>query len=169
MITTKRGDTLRMVSPAVLVRVRIQWGGDVMKEEPEPIWPLLVVAAVVAVGTFVGSMSFDWWGTTVFRSTLVMCVILVLLADIQMIRHYRRDRKKEVPKTDERLDKLVAHAMAYSFRVGILFMIALIFANLTIVTMDVVIALSISVFVMAGTFFVTYWHFNRKGDVGVLP
>jgi uncharacterized membrane protein YfcA len=140
-----------------------------MKEEPEPIWPLLVVAAVVAVATFVSSMSFDWWGNTVFRSALVMCVVLMLLADIQMIRHYRRDRKKDVPKTDERLDRLVVHAMATSFRVGILFMIALIFANLTIVTMDVVIALSVSVFVMAGTFFVTYWHFNRRGDVEVVP
>jgi uncharacterized membrane protein YfcA len=140
-----------------------------MKEEPEPIWPLLVVAAVVAVGTFVGSMSLDWWGNTVLRSILIMCVILILLADIQMVRHYRRDRKSDTPKTDERLDRLVVHAMANSFRVGILFMIALIFANLTIVTMDVVIALSVSVFVMTGTFFAAYWHFNRKGDVGVVP
>ncbi|MGC1120360.1 MAG: hypothetical protein WBA22_04625 [Candidatus Methanofastidiosia archaeon] len=139
-----------------------------MKEEPEPIWPLLVVVAVVAVGTFVGSMSLDWWGNTVFRSTLVMCVVLVLLADIQMIRHYRRDRKRDVPKTDERLDRVVVHAMAYSFRVGILFIITLIFVNLTIFTMDVVIALSVSAFAMAGTFFVAYWHFNRKGDVQVV-
>ncbi|MBU6998190.1 MAG: hypothetical protein HXS41_12850 [Theionarchaea archaeon] len=138
-----------------------------MGEEPEPMWPMLVVVAVIAVATFVGSMSLDWWGNTVFRSTLVTCVVLVLLADIQMIRHYRQNRKRDVPKTDERLERLIAHAMAHSFRVGILFMTALIFANLTLVTMDVVIALSLSVFVMAGTYFIAYWYFNRKGDVQV--
>ncbi|MBU7015002.1 MAG: hypothetical protein HXS52_07960 [Theionarchaea archaeon] len=138
-----------------------------MKEEAQPIWPLLLVAGVIAVGTFVGSLSLNWWGNTVLRSTLVMCVVLVLLADVQMIRHYRGRRNKDVPITDERLDRLMVHAMAHSFRVGVLFMIVLIFANLTVITMDVVVALSGSVFVMAGTYFVSYWYFDKKGDVEV--
>lgn len=140
--------------------------GDIMKEEPEPFWPLITVVGVLAVATFVISLSVEWWGNTVYRSAIVTALVLVLLADIQMVRDYRRKKKAGIPKSDERLDKIVVYASTYSFRVGIFFMIVLIFLHLLkVLNMDVVVALSASVFAMAGAFFVSYWYYDRKGDV----
>jgi hypothetical protein len=137
-----------------------------MREEPEPLWPLLTVAGMLAVLTFVISMSVEWWGNTVLRSTLVTALILMLLADIQMIRHYRRERAQSLPKTDERLEKIVIYASAYAFRAGIFFMILLIFAHLLeLFTVDTVLGLSASVFVMAGAYVVFHFYFTKKGDV----
>ncbi|MEA1993872.1 MAG: hypothetical protein U9N35_05705 [Euryarchaeota archaeon] len=137
-----------------------------MKEEPEPLWPLLTVAGVLAVLMFVISMSFEWWGNTILRSALVTALVLMLLADIQMIRHYHRERAQNVPKSDERLDRIVIYASAYAFRVGIFFMIMLIFAHLLeVLTMDTIAGLSASVFVMAGSYFVFHLYFNKRGDV----
>jgi uncharacterized membrane protein YfcA len=139
--------------------------GEPAKEEPEPFWPLITVAAAVAIATFVMSMSLEWWGNTVYRSVLITALVLMVLADIQMIRDYYRKKRAGVPKSDERLDRIVIYASAYSWRVAIPFMIALVILNLLKVSMDPVVALSASVLVMAGAFFVFYWHFNRKGDV----
>lgn len=139
-------------------------GGGTMKE-PEPFWPLITVASVLAVATFVISMSVDWWGNTVSRSAIITALVLILLADIQIVRDYRRKKAAGIPKSDERLDKVVVYAMAYSFRVGIFFMIVLIFLHLLkVLNMDLVVALSASVFVMAGAYVVSYWYFDKKGD-----
>jgi hypothetical protein len=137
-----------------------------LKDEPEPLWPLLTVVVVLAVATFAISMSVEWWGNTVLRSILVTALVLIVVANVQMIRYYRGQRTHDVPKSDERLDKIIIYASAYSFRAGILFIIVLIFANLlNVVTIDTVPALSASVFVMAGTYFAFHWYFDRKGDV----
>jgi len=147
-------------------RIKEFRGDKKMKEEPEPLWPLLTLVGIVAVAVFAISISIEWWGNTVLRSTLVTALILMLLADIQMIRHYRRERAQNVPKSDERLNRIVIYASAYAFRAGIFFMIVLIFAHLlNFITMDIVYALCTSVFVMAGSFFVFYWYFNKRGDV----
>ncbi|MBU7017404.1 MAG: hypothetical protein HXS44_07840 [Theionarchaea archaeon] len=137
-----------------------------MSEEPEPVWPLLLVVGVVMVATFGISMSVDWWGNTVLRSGLVTALVLVILADIQIVRNHYRKKAAAIPKSDERLERIVVYASTYAFRVGIIFMIVLIFLHLLkVFDVDVVIALSLSVFAMAGTFFVFYWHFDRRGDV----
>jgi len=137
-----------------------------MKEEPEPLWPLLTLVGIVAVAVFAISMYIEWWGNTIPRSVLVTALILMLLADIQMIRHYRRERAQNVPKSDERLDRIVIYSSAYAFRVGIFFMIVLIFAHLLeVLTMNTVVGLSASVFVMAGSYFVFHLYFNKRGDV----
>lgn len=137
-----------------------------MSKEPEPFWPLITVAAVTAVAVFVISMSVDWWGKTLYRSGLITAFVLMVMADIQMIRDYRRKKKAGIPKSDERLDRVVIYASAYSFRVGIFVMIVLIFVNLLkIVSTDAVEALSASVLVMAGSFFAFHWYFDKKGDV----
>lgn len=139
--------------------------GIPMREEPEPLWPLLTVAGVLAVLTFVISMSVEWWGNTLLRSTLVTALILMLLADIQMICHYYREKARSLPKTDERLERVVTCASAYAFRAGIFFMIVLIFAQLFgVLTVGTVAGLSASVFVMAGAYFVFHWYLNRRGD-----
>ncbi|MBU7013117.1 MAG: hypothetical protein HXS46_20745 [Theionarchaea archaeon] len=137
-----------------------------MKEEPEPFWPLIITAAVLAVAVFVISMSIEWWGNTVLKSALVTALVLMVLADIQIIRDHRRKKTEGVPKSDERMEKMVVHASAYSWRVGIFFMMVLIILSLTkVITLDVVVALSVSVFVMAGAYFAFYWYFGRRGDV----
>jgi len=134
--------------------------------EREPVWPLITVAAVVAVAAFTMSMSLDWWGNTVYRSALVTAFVLIILADIQIARDYRRKKARGVPKSDERLDRIVVYASMYSFRAGIICMIVLIFLHLLrILDMDTVGALSVSVFVMAGFYFAFHWYFDRKGDV----
>jgi uncharacterized membrane protein YfcA len=146
------------------------WNGGTMKEEPEPVWPLLLVVGVVMVATFGISMSVDWWGNTVLRSALVTAFVLVILADIQIIRDHYRKKAAGIPKSDERLQRIIVYASMYAFRVGIIFMIVLIFLYLMkVLNADVVVALSLSVFVMAGTFFVCYWYFDRRGDVEVIP
>lgn len=135
-------------------------------EEPEPLWPLLLVAALLAVTTFAISLSADWWGNTVLRSALVTALVLIVLTDIQIARNHYRKRVQGIPKSDERSERVGMCASTYSFRVGIFFMIALIFLHLSnVLAMDAVIALSGSVFVMAGTFLVSLWYFDRKGDV----
>ncbi len=127
------------------------------KDEPEPLWPLLVAAALLAVATFAISLSVDWWGNTVVRSLLVTALVLIVLADIQIVRDHYRKRAQGIPKSDERLERGGMCASTYSFRVGIFFMIALIFLHLTkVLAMDAVAVLFASVFVMAGTFFVPY-------------
>ena len=137
-----------------------------LNKDPEPLWPLITVVAVLGVAVFSISMSFDWWGNTVYRSALITAFILMLVADVQIVRDYRQKKAAGVPKSDERLDKIVAHASTYSFRAGIFFMIVLIVAHLVkVLELDVVVALSASVFIMAGVFFVTYWYFDRKGDI----
>ena len=141
-----------------------------MGEEPEPVWPLLLMVGVVVVATFGISMSVNWWGNTVLRSTLVTAFVLVILADIQIVRHHYRKKAAGIPKSDERLQRIVVYASTYAFRVGIIFMIVLILLHLLqVVDADVVVALSASVFVMAGTFFICYWYFDRRGDVEVIP
>ena len=140
-----------------------------MSEEPEPVWPLLLVVGVVMVATFGISMSVDWWGNTVLRSGLVTAFVLVILADIQIVRDHYRKKAAKIPKSDERLERIVVYASMYAFRVGIIFMIVLIFLHLLrVLDADVVITLSLSVFAMAGTFFIFYWYFDRKGDVKVI-
>lgn len=138
----------------------------IMKEESEPVWPLITVAAVVAVAVFATSLSIEWWGNTVLRSVLITAVVLMVLADIQIARYYRRKKAEGIPISDERLEKMVIYASAYSWRVGIFFMIVIVLLDLArVITLDVVAALSASVFVMAGAYFVFYWYFGRKGDV----
>lgn len=137
-----------------------------MKEEPEPFWPLIITAAVLAVAVFVISMSVEWWGNTVLRSVLITALVLMVLADIQIARYYRRKKAEGVPMSDERLEKMVIYASAYSWRVGIFFMIVIILLDLArVITLDVMAALSMSVFVMAGAYFAFYWYFGRRGDV----
>ena len=137
-----------------------------MKEESEPFWPLIITAAVLAVAVFVISMSIEWWGNTVLRSVLITAVVLMVLADIQIARYYRRKKAEGVPLSDERLEKMVIYASAYSWRVGIFFMIVIILLDLArVIRLDVVTALSASVLVMAGAYFAFYWYFGRKGDV----
>ncbi len=137
-----------------------------MKEEPEPFWPLIITAAVLAVAVFVISMSIEWWGNTVLRSVLITAVVLMVLADIQIARYYRRKKAEGEPMSDERLEKMVIYASAYSWRVGIFFMIVIILLDLArVITLDVMAALSMSVFVMAGAYFAFYWYFGRRGDV----
>ncbi|MBU7048396.1 MAG: hypothetical protein HXS54_18345 [Theionarchaea archaeon] len=140
-----------------------------MSEEPEPVWPLLLVVGVVMVATFGISMSVDWWGNTVLRSGLVTAFVLIILADIQIVRDHYRKKAAKIPKSDERLERIVVYASMYAFRVGIIFMIVLIFLHLLRgLDADVVVALSLSVFAMAGTFFIFYCYFDRKGDVKVI-
>ena len=137
-----------------------------MKEESEPFWPLIITAAVLAVAVFVISMSIEWWGNTVLRSVLITAVVLMVLADIQIARYYRRKKAEGVPLSDERLEKMVIYASAYSWRVGIFFMIVIILLDLArVIALDVVTVLSASVLVMAGAYFAFYWYFGRKGDV----
>lgn len=137
--------------------------------EREPFWPLLLVVAVLAVAVFTLSLSVNWWGNTVYKSVLVTALVLMVVADIQIIRDYRKKKVQGIPRTDERLDKIVVYASMYSFRVGILFMSVLIFSNLfDVVATDTVTALSASVFVMAGVYFVFHWYFDKKGDVEVI-
>ena len=137
-----------------------------MKGESEPIWPLITVAAVVAVAVFASSLSIEWWGNTVLRSVLLTAVVLMVLADIQIARYYRHKKAAGIPISDERLEKMVIYASAYSWRVGIFFMIVIILLDLArVITLDVVTALSASVLVMTGAYFAFYWYFGRKGDV----
>ena len=137
-----------------------------MKEEPEPFWPLIITAAVLAVAVFVISMSIEWWGNTVLRSVLITAVVLMVLADIQIARYYRHKKAAGIPLSDERLEKMVIYASAYSWRVGIFFMIVIILLDLArVITLDVATALSTSVLVMAGAYFAFYWYFGRRGDV----
>lgn len=139
---------------------------DKKETEPESLWPLVTVAAVLAVAVFAISMSVDWWGNTAFRSLIVTALALITLADIQIVRDHHRKKQEGIPKSDERLERILVYASSYSWRIGIFFMIVLIFANLlSSYTMDVVVALSASVFIMAGAFFVFTWYFGRKGDV----
>ena len=134
--------------------------------EREPFWPLITVVAVLAVATFSISMSLDWWGSTVSRSGLMTALVLMVLADVQMLRDYRHKKARGIPKSDERLDRIVVYASTYSFRVGLICMIALIVLHLLrIVDMDVVTALSVSVLVMAGIYFAFHLYFDRRGDV----
>lgn len=134
--------------------------------EREPFWPLITVAAVLAVAAFSISLSLDWWGSTVYRSGLVTALILMVLADVQIVRDYRRKKARGIPKSDERLDRIVVYASTYSFRAGLICMIALIVLHLLrIVDMDVVTALSVSVLVMAGIYFAFHVYFDRRGDV----
>ena len=141
-----------------------------MNDTREPFWPLFVVVAVLAVAVFTISLSINWWGNTVYKSVLVTAVVLVIVADIQIVRDHYKKKAKGIPRSDERLDRIVVYASTYSFRVGILFMIVLIFLHLlNMIAMDTVSALSASVFVMAGVYIVFHWYFDRKGDVEVVP
>lgn len=137
-----------------------------MSDTREPFWPLLLVVAVLAVAVFTFSMSINWWGNTVYKSVLITALVLVIVADIQIVRDHYKKKVQGIPRSDERLDKIVVYASTYSFRVGILFMIGLIFLHLlNLIATDTVTALSASVFVMAGVYVVFHWYFDRKGDI----
>lgn len=136
------------------------------KSVSEPFWPLATAAVGLAVAVFAVSMSIDWWGNTLYRSALVTALALIVVADIQVLRDHYRKKVEGIPKSDERLNIVVAYSSAYSFRGGILFMMALIFLHLfKVVAVDTVVALSASVFVMAGTYVGFHWYFERRGDI----
>lgn len=136
-----------------------------MSEEAEPIWPLLLVAATLAVATFSLSLSVEWWGNTVYRSALICVLVLTVVADLQLVRnHYKKTGG--MPKSDERLDKVIVYASAYAFRVGICLMVVLIFLQvLTATRVNSVAALSVTMLVMTGSYLASSLYFERKGDV----
>ncbi|MGD2248834.1 MAG: hypothetical protein PVF58_10555 [Candidatus Methanofastidiosia archaeon] len=137
-----------------------------MSKESEPFWPLVTVTGVIGIAVFVISVSVNWWGGTVVRSGLVTALVLMLVADIQMVRYHIKKKAYNIPASDERLDKIVVYASAYAFRVGIFFMIVLIFLDLLhVLNLGTVVALCVSVFVMAGVYFVFHVYYNKKGDV----
>ncbi len=147
--------------------------GDDMNDEKmnaksvsEPFWPLAAAAVGLAVAVFAGSMSINWWGNTLYRSALVTALVLIVVADIQILRDHYRKKVEGIPRSDERLNKVIVYSSTYSFRGGILFMIVLIFLHLfKVIAFDTVAALSASVFVMAGTYIGFHWYFERKGDI----
>lgn len=78
----------------------------------------------------------------------------------------RRWRRGDGPEKDERTEKIGAFGLAYSWLVSIIFVLVIFCAEkMGFISIDATTALSITMFIMAGSAVVLLAFFHRRGDV----
>ena len=96
-------------------------------------------------------------------------IIMVLIAALAVI-FFIRLWKSGYPRKDERTERITGKAAFYSMRIGLYFMIALLFVRVVDEEffgssgLDVNPVLYASILIPSVSFIVLRWYFNRKGD-----
>jgi archaellum biogenesis protein FlaJ (TadC family) len=124
----------------------------------------IMAAAVLAVITFTVSTSMEWGGNTVERSAALTALVISLVGAGSAVWGYFSRKAADIPEHDERIDTITMRAVTYSFQIGIIFMVGLIWVFTFLHNMSAVLALSASVLVMGLAFLVFRWYLNRRGD-----
>lgn len=126
------------------------------------VW--IMVALILGCITCAVSLSVGWEIHSVERSLALSVLTMILVAVCAQVWVYYQRKASGIPETDERIDTINLHAFSYSYRIGIIFIIGLTWAALFFKNAAMFYSLTVSVFIMAGSFLFFRWYLMNKGD-----
>lgn len=121
---------------------------------------LVIGAAILLIGI---ALQIFWKGIAPFitRTSITVGIVLIVLG---VVRHMRY---KEEPEEDERIKKINAFTLSYSWTATIVLVGVLLWLDhYNILKMTVMQALGLTMFVMIVVAVVSEWYLKRKGDAG---